>query len=443
MAVAKAAYVEPLHQVGLNVKKAALIVGGGIAGMETALGIARQGCDVYLVEKSDALGGNARKLHVTWQGEPVAPYLEHLIETIESHPMIHVFKNAVPSTTTGCIGNFTTVIHSRETVKPLQTVEHGATILATGGKEYKPSQYLYTQNDCVMTHLDFDAAMHAGDKRIPSANLVVFIQCVGSRTDEHPPCSRVCCTHSLKSAIALKKQNPDMEIFILYRDMRSYGFREDLYTEAREKGVTFIRFDPENPPVVTQDDNKTLTLEVTDPILGRLLRMEPDVLVLAAAVLPNENRELFELFKVPVNAEGFLVEAHAKLRPVDFASEGLFMAGLAHYPKPLDESIAQAQAVVSRAMTILSKDQIMVGGVVADVDPGKCAVCLTCVRACPYNIPYISVEKGHAVIDPAECHGCGVCVSECPGKAITLQHFTDKQIIAKTDALFVEVMQAS
>ena len=438
MAVAKAAYVEPLHQVGLSVKKAALVVGGGVAGMETALGIARQGCMVYLVERSDQLGGNARKLHTTWKGEPIAPYLEDLIKKVESNPFIQVFMNAGPSETTGCIGNFTTVIRSLENKQPLKTVEHGATILATGGKEYKPTEYLYGQNDRVMTHLDYDAALSADDEKIKSAKLAAFIQCVGSRTEERPSCSRVCCTHSLKSAIDLKKRNPETEVFILYRDVRSYGFREELYKEARETGVKFVRFDLDNPPEAVQDDAGNLKLTVTDHILNRPMEMEPDVLVLASAVLPNENRNLFELFKVPVNAEGFLVEAHAKLRPVDFASEGLFMAGLAHHPKSVDETIAQAQAAVSRVMTILAKDQIMVGGVVADVDGSKCAVCLTCVRACPYGIPTISIEKGHAVIDPAECHGCGVCVSECPGKAISLQHFTDRQIIAKTDALFAE-----
>jgi heterodisulfide reductase subunit A-like polyferredoxin len=438
MAVAKAAFIEPLHQVGLNVKKAALVVGGGVAGMEAALGIARQGCLTYLVEKSDALGGNAKKLHVTWQGEPVAPYLEELIQKVQSHPLIQVFKHAEPSQTTGAIGSFATVIRSLDDNQPIKTVEHGATVLACGGHEYRPTEYLYGQNERVLTHLDFDAAQAFGSQTIASAKLTVFIQCVGSRNDLRPSCSRVCCTHSLKSAIALKKQDPDRQVFILYRDVRSYGFRETLYQEARQRGVQFVRFDPQHPPTVTQDDGGNLSLTVTDHILNRPLQMAPDVLVLAAAVLPNDNRKLFELFKVPVNAEGFLVEAHAKLRPVDFASEGLFMAGLAHYPKSLDESIAQAQAVVSRVMTILSKDQIMVGGVVAEVDGSKCAVCLTCVRACPYGIPYIGIDEGHAVINPAECHGCGVCVSECPGKAISLKHFTDRQIIAKTDALFAK-----
>jgi len=292
-------------------------------------------------------------------------------------------------------------------------------------------------------HLDFDAALGACDEKIANAKLAAFIQCVGSRTGERPSCSRVCCTHSLKSAVMLKKRNAEMEVFFLYRDVRSYGLREELYHEARARGVKFVRFDPGHPPSVTQDSAGNLSLTVSDPILGRRpIEMEPDVLVLAAAVLPNENRKLFELFKVPVNAEGFLVEAHAKLRPVDFASEGLFMAGLAHFPKSIDESIAQAQAVVSRVMAVLSKDQIMAGGVVAEVDPGRCAGCLTCVRVCPYGIPYIGLDQGHAVFDPAECHGCGVCVSECPGKAITLKHFTDRQLIAKTDALLAGAVEA-
>jgi heterodisulfide reductase subunit A-like polyferredoxin len=226
-----------------------------------------------------------------------------------------------------------------------------------------------------------------------------------------------------------------MDIYVLYRDIRTYGFREELYKKAREKGIIFMRYNLEdNMPDVKEADGR-LRVTVRDHVLQMPVELNPDLLVLATAVLPNENKDVFELFKVPINADGFLVEAHAKLRPVDFGSEGLFMAGLAHYPKPLDESIAQARASVSRVMTILSRDSIMVGGVVAEVDPDKCAVCVTCVRTCPYDIPYIG-EEGHAVIEPAECHGCGCCVAECPGKAIQLMHFTDQQIIAKTAALF-------
>jgi heterodisulfide reductase subunit A-like polyferredoxin len=435
MAVAKAAYIEPLHQVSMPVKPAALVVGGGVAGLEAALGIADQGCRVYLVEKSGTLGGNAVRLGETWQGEKIAPYLDGLLDRVQSHPEISLFLNAETSETSGIIGNFTTRLRSltggTETV-----VEHGATILATGGHEYKPVEYLYGQHPGVMTHLDFDAALNKGDAAISGAGIAAFIQCVGSRNEERPSCSRVCCTHSLKSAIKLKKLNPDMKVFVFYRDIRSYGFREDLFKQARQAGVLFVRFGKDDPPRLSQQDGGLL-LSAFDPILGRELSMQPDLVVLASAVRPNENKALFELFKVPVNAEGFLVEAHSKLRPVDFASEGIFMAGLAHYPKSLDESIAQAQAAASRAMTILSKPEIWVGGVVASVDAKRCAVCLTCVRACPYGVPKIKGE-GHAEIEPAECHGCGICASECPGKAITLQHFTDRQIIAKTDALFFE-----
>ena len=435
MAVAKAAYVEPLSQVILDVTPAVLVVGGGAAGMEAALGVANQGYQAYLVERSNQLGGVALQLYSTWQGEKVAPYLNDLIGKVQHNDKIQIFLETQVTHTTGTIGSFiSTLIGNNDGKNTI--VRHGAAILATGGKEYKPTEYLYGKHPGVLTHLDLDHELTAGSDLLKNAKLAVFIQCVGSRTKERPYCSRVCCTHSLESALTLKKMNPDMKIFILYRDIRSYGFREDLYKEAREKGVKFIRYDLENPPVITADNSDTLSLTVTDPILQRSLEMNPDLVILATAILPNENKKLFEVFKVPTNAEGFLVEAHAKLRPVDFGSEGLFLAGLAHYPKSLDESIAQARAAVSRTMNIVSKEGILVGGVIASVTPERCAVCLTCVRVCPYGIPRIDSEKGHAVIEPAECHGCGICVSECPGKAITLKHFTDEQINAKTDALF-------
>jgi heterodisulfide reductase subunit A len=314
-------------------------------------------------------------------------------------------------------------------------VDHGATIIATGGREYRPSEYLYGKHPGVLTHLDLDEAILRGDERVKNARTAVFIQCVGSRIPERPYCSKTCCTHSLDSALALKAINPDMNVFVFYRDIRSYGFREDIYREARKKGVIFVRYDLERLPEASAESDGSLSLTVMDHVLGRPIRIAPDLLVLAVAILPNENKRLFEMFKVPVNTEGFLIEAHAKLRPVDFASEGLFMAGLAHYPKPIDETITQAKAAVARAMTILSKESIYVGGVVASVNADKCAACLTCVRTCPYGAPSIG-EEGYAIIDPAACRGCGACVAECPGKAIALKHFTDEQILAKTDALF-------
>ncbi|MCG8635388.1 MAG: 4Fe-4S dicluster domain-containing protein, partial [Desulfobacterales bacterium] len=347
---------------------------------------------------------------------------------------IAVHTEAEVTHTTGSMGNFiTTVTRNGKDF----SVEHGAAIIATGGMEYKPDEYMYGKHPDVLTHLDMDAALREEDERVASAKSVVFVQCVGSRNEENPYCSKVCCTHSLKSAIALKKMDVRKRVYVVYRDIRSYGFREDLYQKAREMGVLFIRYDLEKMPKLKLNGDGNLEFTALDHVLQMEVLVNPDLVVLASGIVPGDNKPLFEKFKIPVNAEGFLVEAHAKLRPVDFASDGLFVAGLAHYPKPLEESIAQARASVARAMTILSRDSLKVGGVVADVTPEKCAVCLTCVRTCPYSIPFIH-EDGYARIEASECHGCGACVAECPGKAIKLNHFTDQQILAKTDALFEE-----
>ncbi|NOX34382.1 MAG: FAD-dependent oxidoreductase [Deltaproteobacteria bacterium] len=436
MAIAKAALVEPLHQVSLDIKKSILIVGGGVAGMEAALSAANQGVNVHLVEKTDLLGGIARNLNATWQGEKIQDYLKELVDRTSASDSINLYLDSEVEAFTGSMGNFVTTIKANGDGQKT-AIEHGAAILATGGKEYRPKEYLYGDHPDVLTHLDMDAALREGDSRVEKAKAVVFIQCVGSRNDENPFCSKVCCTHSLKSAIALKAIDRRKRVYVVYRDIRSYGFREDLYKKARELGVLFIRYDLEKMPGLRENSNKELELSVIDHVLQMPVTIRPDLVVLASGVVPADNKTLFEKFKVPTNNEGFLVEAHAKLRPVDFASDGLFVAGLAHYPKPLEESIAQARASVARAMRILSRDSLMVGGVVAEVTPEKCAVCLTCVRTCPYDIPYIH-EDGYAKIDASECHGCGACVAECPGKAIRLNHFTDEQVMAKTDALFEE-----
>ncbi len=436
MAVARAAHGAALHKVSLDIVQSLLVVGGGVAGMEVALGVADQGYQVYLVEREGALGGVARQLQATWRGESIPEYLERLKRQVHHHPRIRLFLHTEPVETTGALGHFQTDLLTGKATVTSTTVTHGATVIATGGKAYIPTEYLYGQHPAVMTHLELDAALDAAEARVQDARVIVFIQCVGSRTPERPYCSRVCCVHSLKSAMALKDADPRRQVFVLYRDLRTYGLRETLYTEARRKGVIFIRFHLEQPPDVRVEEDQ-LTLEVMEPILNRPLIIQPDLLVLATAILPHANRDLFEAFKVPVNSDGFLVEAHAKLRPVDFASEGIFMAGLAHGPKPVDETIAQARAAVSRAVTILSCRQIQVGGVVAHVhDPEHCACCLVCVRSCPYGVP--AVRDGRAVIEPAQCHGCGICAAECTAKVITLQHYTDEQILSKTSAFMNE-----
>ena len=330
----------------------------------------------------------------------------------------------------GFIGNYTTILNQGG---QNQEIVHGVVILATGGQEWKPDVYAYGQDPRILTALELDQAIMAEEERVSKAQTAVFIQCVGSREPQRPYCSKLCCTHSVESALTLKKLNPEMDIFILYRDMRTFGVREDLYREARNQGIIFIRFDLESKPQV-QVENGQVTVNVIDHVLGRPITLAPDLVTLASAILPNPVKDLTEIFKVSLNNEGFLLEAHMKLRPVDFATDGIYLCGLAHYPKPIDESIAQAQAAAGRALTLLAKDTIKVGGVVAVVQEELCAVCLTCVRVCPFRVPVIG-ERGAAEIDVTKCQGCGVCVSECPAKAISLQHFTDKQVLAKVHAL--------
>ncbi|UCG13308.1 MAG: FAD-dependent oxidoreductase [Deltaproteobacteria bacterium] len=435
MAVARASLLDPLQPVTLGLNKSGLVVGGGVAGMVASLTLAEQGFPVQLVEVTDQLGGNARKLRETWKGEDVGAYVEQLASRVEANKDITVHFNTKVSSNTGFVGNFETVLENVGDPGQKTTVQHGVTVLATGGRPFQPTEYLYGDDDRVFTHLDFDAQLKENGDVVRKADRAVFIQCVGSREPDRPYCSKVCCTHSVESAIKLKELNPETDVYILYRDIRTYSFREDLYKKARELGVFFIRYSLERKPQVSNGEGQ-LKIQVHDPILDREVVIPTDLLILAAAILPNEVAKVAESFKVSQNAEGFFLEAHAKLRPVDLGSDGLFLCGLAHYPKPIEESIAQAQAAAARAATILAKDIITLEAVKAVVEPDLCAVCLTCVRTCPYDVPYIG-EEGAAVIDPAGCRGCGACVAECPGKAISLQHFTDRQLIAKCDALLL------
>jgi heterodisulfide reductase subunit A len=430
--VARVVQLEPLHKQAFPVTKAALVIGGGVAGMEAALSVAGMGFQAYLVEKGDKLGGQAWNLVTSARGYDYRGYLEGLITKVENHPSIEIMFNSAVKDTSGFIGNFSSLINTPEGERQL---EHGATIMATGGYGLKPEEYLYGQNPNVFTSLEFDKLIAAKDPKIKEAQTAIFIQCVGSREPQRPYCSRLCCTHSVEAAIELKGLNPELNVFILYRDLRTYGDRELLYKKAREMGVIFIRYDLDSKPEVEQTADGKLQVTINDVILDRPVVLKPDFLTLASAILPNPVEDIGEIFKVPRNAEGFLNEAHAKLRPVDLPSDGLFLAGLAHYPKPIDETIAQAKAAAARAATFLAKSVVEVGGIVAVVDPDKCAVCLTCVRTCPFNVPVIDYTIDAAYIDPAKCQGCGICPSECPAKAITLKNFTDSQIIAQEEAL--------
>jgi heterodisulfide reductase subunit A len=436
MAVATAALQPPLQEFDLPVTKTGLVIGGGAAGMEAALGLAEQGYPVFLVEKKDFLGGHAKKLNYTWQGEAVQPYVDGLVQRVTNHPKIEVHLKSEISGVQGFVGNFTSTIASegRET-----QVEHGAAIIAIGGHSFKPKEYLYKQNPRVLLSLEMDQALREKNPMVTGANTAAFIQCVGSREPEHPYCSRVCCTHSVESALKLKELNPEMDIYILYRDLRTYGLRENLYKEAREKGVIFIRYDLENKPQVEQDGAGNLTVTVRDHILGRPIYFHPDILTLASAIIVKDQEKLAQLFKVPLNNDGFFLEAHMKLRPVDFATDGVFVAGLAHYPKPLDEAIAQAKAAAARAAVVLAQDAIRAGGVVAQIDAAACSGCQACVGVCPFGAISYLEDKAVCEVNQALCKGCGTCAANCPSECITLFGFSHKQIYTQVDEALEEL----
>ena len=425
MAVAKVALHEPLVEPKMKINPSALVIGGGVAGMTAARTLAAQGYKTFLVEKNERLGGRALDLHETWQAEPVGPFLGQLIADVISTANIEVFLKAGVTDVDGFIGNFKTTI---QTDGEKKVIEHGVTVIACGAEEFKPDNYLYGQDQRVLTGLELQKKIKEGDG-FKACRAAVFVQCVGSRIPQRPYCSKVCCTQSIKSALSLKAKNPDMDIFILYRDLRSYGLREDLYREARGQGVKFIRYDSEKEIRVRSAQNG-LEITFTDRVLRRKMAIIGDLLVLASAVVPEKSNPLARMYKVPQNDDGFFAEAHVKLRPNDFATDGVFVCGLAHAPKPIEESISQAQAAASRAVTVLSQLEISVSGTVALVDPNFCSSCGVCVEICPYSAPKFNEKTGKAEIQATLCKGCGLCVASCRSGAIHLRGFDTGQILA-------------
>ncbi len=436
-AIAKAALLEPMYQTRMGLVHEALVVGGGAAGLNAALSLAQQGFPVHLVEKTGELGGQARNIFP--RGKDVKKYLDNLIKQVQEHPKIFLYLNTQPKYSGGFLGNFETTVEGPDGEK---LIKHGVTILCAGGHAHEPNSYLYSENKNVILSLEMDAKLRESDPALTGKKKTfTFIQCVESREPDRPYCSKVCCTHSIENALMILDRNPEAQIYIIYRDVRAYGFREKLYQEARSRGVRFIRYDVEDKPEVVNGHDGKVRVIVKDHVLNRPLHIDTDLLVLASGIDPTPMRDIVEIFKGQLTAESFLLEAHMKLLPVDLATHGQYLAGLAHYPKPLEESITQAKATAARAAGTLGQDSIMVGGIVAVVDPKKCAVCCTCVRACPVSVPRIvgnqddPSARGNAYMEPAICQGCGVCVSECPGKAIKLQFFTDAQMVAKIVAM--------
>jgi heterodisulfide reductase subunit A len=442
MSVARACHLEPLQEFDLPVNRTALVVGGGIAGMTCALSIANQEHEVYLLEKDTDLGGVARKIHYTLDGMDVQAYLHDLVRKVYQHPLIHVYTDAVITEATGYVGNFVTKVKSE---RGGTEIKHGAAVIAVGADVYKPTEYLYGEDDRVMTNLELEDRIIKGEERLINSQSLVMIQCVGCRQEDRNYCARICCNQSIKNALKLKKINPQMDITILFRDIRTYGFAEDYYREASNNDVKFIRYEPDDKPqveAVEEEGRPVLRVTLPDYILGKKLSIDADYLALAAAVIPPAgNREISQFFKVSTGPDGFFKEAHVKLRPVEFGTEGVYLCGLAHYPKHIPESINQAYGAASRALTLLSHDIVTVSGSVCEVDEKTCIGCGACISACTYNaVEFRKTKQGNkAVVNPILCKGDGLCNAKCPTGAIFLKHFTDEDLLSHIDAAVVDV----
>ena len=442
MAVAKARLIEPLQKRAVPITKSALVIGGGLSGIVSAIELTNQGFDVHLVEREKELGGNLRHLHYLLNHDNPQNELKDLIEQMKKTEKIHLHTEAKIENIEGSIGNFKTTI---STNGKSEEFEHGVVIVATGAQEYKPKEYLYGQHEGVMTQLELEQRLvtngewsDAGKNGIPKN--VVMIQCVGSRDEERPYCSRVCCSEAVKNALKIKELSPETNVYILYRDVRTYGFRESYYTKARQQNVIFMRYDEDKKPEVTKNGNG-LQVEVFDQTLEMPIEISADLVVLSTGIVAEEGNETIAKFlKVPLNKEGFFLEAHMKLRPIDFASDGVYLCGLAHSPKAVDESIIQAQAAASRAATVLSQDFVELEANISHVVDESCDGCAYCVEPCPYQaitlIEYMreGEVKKTVEVDETACKGCGVCMATCPKKGIFVKGFKLEQIGAQVNA---------
>jgi heterodisulfide reductase subunit A-like polyferredoxin len=438
MAVAKVTLLKPLPIVTLDVNHKGLVIGGGVAGMTAALKLAEQGFETYLIEKEKELGGNLRHIYYTIYDEDVQSFLKDLIHKVTVNNKIKVFTEAEIKDISGYLGNFKTTIKNKQVTLE---IDHGIIIVATGAQNHVSQEYLYGKDKRVITQRELEYKI--GNDNFPSGDNknIVMIQCVGSRDENHPYCSRICCSEAVKNALKIKEINDKINVYVLYRDIRTYGFREDYYQKAREKGIIFIRYTPDKKPDV-KVDGKKLIVKIFDSILNENISIDTDILALSVGIIPHEeNHRISQLLKVPLNEDGFFLEAHMKLRPVDFATDGIFLSGMAHSPKFIDESISQACAAVSRACTILTKDHLELPGKVAQVNESKCVGCGLCVEVCSYQAIELVTktidkkEKIVAQVNEALCKGCGACAGACYSGSIQHSGFTDIQILKMIKSL--------
>jgi len=428
MGVARARQLEPVTLSSFPVNPAALVIGGGAAGMTAALSLAEQGFQTHLIEKEEELGGNARRILFDLDGRDPRSFLSGLMKSVEAHPLISVHKNTVPIRIGGYVGNFTTALRGENGLE--SEVVHGAIVVATGAEEYQPSEYLYGVSKNVLTQKELEERLGKGG----AFERVAMIQCVGSRDAEHPYCSRVCCLTAVKNALKIKELNPRAEVYILYRDMRTYGFSEVHYQRAREAGVVFLRYEEERKPEVREKDGK-IRIGFYNYLLERDVELEVSTLVLSAGIVMNKGAsDLSKMLKVPLNADRMFLEAHAKLRPLDFSSDGIYLCGLAHGPKTLRESVSQGLGAAARAATLLSRKEIQARARPARLRERSCSGCGLCVEICPFDAREIDAETGKAKVIEVLCQGCGACLVACPNAASRQEGFEKGQILAMIDA---------
>ncbi len=434
--VAKAALLKPLEKPLIHVTPAGLVIGGGVSGMISALELARQGFEVHLVEKDTVLGGHLRTIrYLLEEKEDPKERLAVLVEAVEENKKIHVYTGAEVIDVYGFVGNYKSKIRQRD--NSIREIDHGVVIVATGAIEYQPTEYLYNKDPRIVTQHELEQDLADGEF---NAKNVVMVQCVGARTEERPNCSRICCGQAIKNALKIKEVDSESNVTILFKDIRSYGFKEDYYREAAMKGTMFINYEDSRKPQLLRDGDK-LKMIVWEPVLREEIELQPDLVVLSAATIPNpENKHVAEMLKVPLTKDGFFLEAHMKLRPVDFATDGVFLCGMAHSPKYIEESIAQACAAAARATTILSKDMLEMEGIVANVNEDLCSACRVCEYLCPYGAVEMKDKerKPTAHVIEALCKGCGACGTACPTKAITMGHFTTDEMLTQVRATLVE-----
>ncbi len=441
MAIGRARLLSPLEGGTLTVDQAGIVIGGGLAGMTAALALANQGFKVHLLEKSERLGGTLHDIYHTFEHDNIADFTASLIKQVQQNPNIKLYMGTEIAGIAGHIGKFKVTVtkdnaksDTERNAEPASEITGGTIIVATGARKAQTIEYLYGKSDCVITQAELEKMLH--EKKYPAnGQNIVMIQCVGSRNEAHPYCSRICCSMAIKNAIEIKKADPSANVYVLYRDVRTYGFREIYFKQTRQAGVVFIRYTPDAAPVVSQDNGLVVT--VKSPDMPEPISIEVDKVVLSTGIETDRenNKRISDMLKVPLNSDGFYVEAHMKLRPVDFATEGIFLCGLAHSPKFIDENISQARAAAARAATVLSKTVINVSAQVSYVDQQKCISCMTCVTVCPYSAPFCN-KDGKGQIEAAKCMGCGICVSECPARAIQLHHFQTDQFNVMIRQLF-------